>query len=546
MTLTLSDDRDESGVYLPIIAACIIAIMTTLGWAIDSANLFVANLTAQRAADVAAIAGAAKLALEGPDMPVPVVPASPPAFDATAKQAAEDIAYQNLLLGGVRAANVVSYPAKIDRIPGVGPTGRSRLVVTVDITVNTPLYVLRFVPGFGPTSVVKASSQAEVMPVIVSLILDNSGSMGCPNTAANCTCAPSCPAAPPRRIDRLVDAVNNFFLPRFDQTRDIISVTTFNRTASTIVPAVTTGGFNRAATQATVAGITPAGPTNFCDGQFTGFKGVEAAKGANPDLITAYVALSDGASTGMRVGFADPKPALPGNNPTSTVGYTYDYYIWDTEWRVAGNLDGSGNQIVNHAVSRMNPAIAPSGLSGSCNDGGCTTSPACSTLSYAGLSGAENGATELGQCLKTLKFQTPDGRVYPTRVAGVPSTFATIVNVNSWNWRFMDCAVALSDWMRGNRGVWYTIGLGGIDPSSNDAYQTPGDQTIRKDNLLSRIAFEYALPLLVVDFPGFRSYAELLVDVAQTRGEYFRTPSDTDLPKVFQAIAEQIKVRLIS
>jgi Flp pilus assembly protein TadG len=143
--------HDQFGIYMPIMAILLVSLIAVCGLAIDSANLFLAQLRLQRVLDASALASLKMLN----DKPNEFV-----------KLATQELVQEALAEMG--------YNVPLEDI-NVDVTGRR---VTVQANMNVNLYLMNILPGFGEQSLVAGKAVVGQPSMAVQLVLDVTGSMG--------------------------------------------------------------------------------------------------------------------------------------------------------------------------------------------------------------------------------------------------------------------------------------------------------------------------------------------------------------------------------
>ncbi|RIL10102.1 MAG: hypothetical protein DCC75_05080 [Proteobacteria bacterium] len=271
--------RDEQGIYLVLMAGILVSVLLLVGLAIDSANLYRAQLRTQRAVDAAAV-GATYL------------------FGSQTSAAIEDTA-RNIARNNFMLMNLDNY------LVNVSSTSNS---LTVEGFLTVPLYILSMFPAIGDSRQVRAIASAETVRTMVSLVLDTTGSMNCPDSVA---CSDSCiggdttacPVGMPSKLQRLKEAAVAF-VNSLDESRDKIALVTFSNNASTKKAMIST--FNKSTLNAKIMGLTANGETNIQAGVKRGQYEIDTLSG-----LTGYrkvlVLVTDGAPNR-----SDESISLPG------------------------------------------------------------------------------------------------------------------------------------------------------------------------------------------------------------------------------------------
>ena len=562
MSIAIRPHETESGAIIPFFALALVSVLGVMGLAIDAGMVYRAQLTLQKACDGAALAAASTL-LE----PLP----SEPNAILTAQQTVRD----NLSLEKINPSTLLSgFPdVNIDMAQGI---------IRVRARLRLPLTFISVIPGLGHFQNVAASSQVLQSDAIVAMMLDTSGSMNCAigsdtPTAGNqsCTCMPNCPVGTgvdTQKRTVLKEAVLQGFLPYFTDGRDRISLVTYNRSAKILMPATSNLTMLQTMIMADSASVLDSFDlTNHSDAVIAGYHSVKAQLTANPKLSAAYVIMTDGAPTAARFNFADPKTAVvtsllnDGGIGADAPGLpVYDYYVWDVVWQYLNALTSGGVQIGDlptivqsmrgetaHGISTLAPSPVDETYFEPIPQPG--TEPPCSVLSYPGLPAVaggqppdDNGQSELGGCLNSLKFRDLGGNIWPTGAATIPS----------FRQQYYHSTIANADWTRARRGVWYSIALGPAhkqpaSPAAPDlVYEDPLNLNTRKGNFMRRVALDPAaiagtVPYADFDIAGMTPITTLASNPDHAHGVYFGVSPGDELSDIFRSVAKLIKLRLV-
>lgn len=503
----------ECGAFLLILASSIVVVLTLIGFAVDSAKLYRTEIWVQNITDAAAVAGTARYSWiyrNGTTRSLGNAPAQ-------AQSAAESLVTQSLLRHGVQLNSVNA---------NFNPND---FELEVETEVSVPLWFMRLLPGFRGDDTIRASSAARLPRAVINLVLDVSGSMLCP-TVGPCDCKPGCPDGS-RKIDALVEAAKSF-VNNFDPARDKIALTVFSLGARTLVdfiPGPGTGFDLAALTSAIDALDTPTfsnlSATNPTDGLF---QASQLDPGLSEGFDRAYVLFTDGAPTAARFFFSNPS-ALPGNNPTGTGAY--DYYSWDLAWAElsAPNTFLFSPSALTRAPSRsvtFPPFVIPGGEWDPYTASSSTNIPPANIPGCTGTNPTDPTAP-FRNCLTNFGFFTPDG-----------GSYGSLTPFTQYREQYYHAAIAMSDYLRNNRGVVYAIGLG-PEGISGDPYQNVADHDSRKDYFLARLSHD----AISSSHPTFSNLYSPSRD--QNRGLALGTPSFEDLEDFFNLVARRIKMKLV-
>ncbi len=593
--------RDESGAVLILMIFGSIVLLALAGLAIDAGAAYRAQLRTQRATDAAALSGIGYSIQRGQDgMEADLIaqgddPADPEARRILIQTKADETLRANLAIDDLEPqpcqnSRGESFCSEYDNA-----TRR----ITVSAEVDVDLLLLDVVP-FGLLGLPNVPSTLEVAAVAdterakanLGLVIDLSGSMSCPaDPSQDCSCrypesGGACGSDGSQlRVDKLVDALM-VFVTQFDTTVDEISAVPFNMRGFTLP-----GGLNDIPQlllldnpEAMTCLLTgqdildcglaptdmPGSVTNLCDGLIQSYEDMLFR-----DIVTkeeiSYIVFTDGAPTAGRFLF-NSAPSLPANDP---YGYSdgtpvNDYIHYTVEWTES---DGSGGidrfngpsllvktqSLEFHHLSPNPPAPDPS-LPG-------RHVPLCHSYEYAGSpseefspSASEDFCKVFDGCLgpasgpSSLEFSLPH--------AGGSYSASALCNgadvesrETSWKKLYFDCAVAMSDFMRENRGTFYVVGLGMEDTDYSSPYQNLNETTLRKDVLNARIANapEFAIGRRVAageselpefTYDGYKTYSELNSNASPRTGVYLPTPEPNELRDMFRTVAKRIQLRL--
>jgi Flp pilus assembly protein TadG len=272
-----SDACRERGVYLIMGSALLVFLFAILGFAIDQGQVSVSQSRLQRAVD-AAVFVSGDLLRSGSEEEV--------------RELAEAVVRDNLSLLGAKA------PAKGSATVDVRYAGGASKVGFVEGKLPVPLVVLGFVPGLRQTSLVSARAQIVARRVVVSLVLDVTGSMALPD--------PDAPEDPPP-IDVVRPSVQAF-LGFFHEGADWLGISSFSR--STLFPnyarVVCPMSSDFDVCREAIEGIEARGRTSLAEGIALGHQEIMDLDPTIRDEAAKYlVVLSDGAPNVGSEGFDD-------------------------------------------------------------------------------------------------------------------------------------------------------------------------------------------------------------------------------------------------
>jgi hypothetical protein len=276
-------------------------------------------------------------------------------------------------------------------------------------------------------------------------------------------------------------------------------------------------------------------------------------KGIIGNEDVAYLYFSDGAPTAGRFLFQNTLVDLEENNPD---GFgTHDYTHYSVEW-IDGGLNWPGPSLLTRSGSLTrdyaSASAPPPGTAG-------IHVPTCSpAYDNPPSSSAEfNGVFD--NCITNMGFHLPfaPGTTFGDDIDAVG------VRQYETNWReqYFHCSIKMADFLRNNRGVLYTVGLGpeldmATAIANGDPYQDLNDSWFRKDLFLTRTANDYfeAVPISTalyggahpeLSFQGYETYATLEQATPQNFGRYYASPSADELDDLFISAGQAILLRLI-
>ncbi len=589
-------ERPERGSILILTSVVLLGLLIFSGLAIDAGNLYRAQLAAQNAADSAALAmvnfvtTTGKLRVEQDALARSLPPATlnqrSEIITAYLAARAEQLARANMASAGF-AHEPSRREVKVDSQFRLGDTsvnpGDPSFAYTVRVYRDVDYLILGSIPLINRKfSGVVASATSDRKVANVALLVDVSGSLGCPRSG-DCSCLTggggACPATG-RKFDDLIDAVRDF-IQLFDLENDRVNLVPYNLAAKTISITELRAfvGRSGAVTDEEVDLIAeylrtnwiPSGATNLCDAF------IEAASTINrvaPEQSASYVVFSDGAPTAGRFLFA--KDAVKPGLEKSNLGFgDYDYSMFTVDWfRDPATVENgepayySGPSVLLHSANLIsdkknevgvfleNPELPPRPDGAPrCNDGLSAVPKVTGTTEVGGAVKAV-----LDPCLSSMKSHLPGDplRTYGSQYASKTASAAHM----DWRKQYYHCAIEMADFLRSSRqATVYAIGLG--DPatpsSTGDAYGNINDSLKRKDVFLSRVALDLKTSnsLAPVDGSGapqrqefdyteYRDYADLTTASKRQYGLYLPTHDSTDLRLMFQQIARKLLLRLIS
>jgi hypothetical protein len=374
----------------------------------------------------------------------------------------------------------------------------------------------------GGTTTVYGTHSAQLNPAYIALLLDVSGSMGCPSGSANlpCTCRLTGSCTGPLRTDDLargVDKFRKFFNPK----RDVVAVIPFNLAAHVTFP-MTVGGtvtpfetgrngttFDAQISAAQLKNLTKSN-TNICDAliraieQFDELAADPSFAGRQKVTISPTVVLfSDGAPNAFRGIFT--------NTNTTKLAANTDAYQYSLEWYDGSKTYRGPGPIVPRTLVNGVPALFGHPIGNGSVAPASTTpcGPVVADPRYF-QSVLDTSATppsgQTSGCLTSLNFKLPINSATPVTISGVPfSDIASTYVDQNWsgitppvsgtiNYQNFDqlpyyCSIAAADYIRSTfGGTLFTIGLGPAAPICDDPMQDADDHLNRKDIFLARLA----------------------------------------------------------
>lgn len=541
MTQQCYKNKNESGIVLVLLTISITAIIAFVGLAIDIGNLYRANLHVQKAADAGSLAAILyRINYVNPSQ-------------ANIENNAKDIAVANLLLSGVPSPSAGNNVVDVSGNDTAWDSAEQRMYLTAKDTAK--LFLLpAVVKGVSQTVITQRTAEAELAPANISLVIDISGSMDCPDSSTDpeCTCRLDDSCTGTLKIDQLKTAIagTGGFLDHFNpnndgiNTRDRINIVPFNMAASLArsvrttpggstvrngFEAVSGGATGLAEVAAIINGLNPSSATNLADGLLTAFDDYSVVAGEE----VFYVVFSDGAPTATTAVLADNSSGTAGTRGNDI---EFDYYqIFGIDF-----IDGAGTATKGTSpfIRRVPPTDASLQAFSLFNYQGTDTIAAPPSGSFAGTrficgqtdnpvtgcdfvedanthsisnngtgstgeddeadSGSDNlvrpnSCTVFDTAFKTFCTRGANFRFLPHKSSSVSTATYLKPRLRDMYQFFYDVPVALSDAIRQNNGTVYVIGLGQQDPAlgtTTDVYQNEYNSFYRKDFFLNRIALD--------------------------------------------------------
>ncbi len=491
----------------------LLVIIPAIGLAIDGAIVMWEKARLSASVDAAALAAARSLSV-GQDLA---------SQTASAVNMAQNYFQANFQPGQMGTTVVNGQPTVT-----VAQSGSVTRTVTIQATINVPLYFLRII-GF-TTASLQASGQASRRDVNVVLVLDRSGSMAMSNS-----CNPMIAAA-------------QTFTNMFVDGRDQLSLITFQRTASLDYAPTKTFKSSNPSLTSVLGQLVCTGSTASAEALSLAHQQIQN-KGW-PGALNVVVFFSDGYPTALTFGGSHPLPVITAAGISA--GQTDQRYGWASP----GATDTHGNSLPDYNTL-YNTVPSP-----------------CSSSSLSGV-------------LMAVYTQNPDPRgstagvVNPTPIsissyaASPPSTISTPgCSFNDTNDYGSDAATAVredvayipSQDQYGNpTGVTLSpIGANPFRPI--DTFQYGGSLRIRPDtpkgvvnaafiaadNAAYQIRYDPSFPTVIYSI-GLGSLVDndfmervandqraSSYDKNRPAGQYYYAPTATQLSAIFQQIASQV------
>lgn len=328
--------RNNEG-SLIIHGAMMLGGLSVLILMLEIGNLFLTKARLQRAVDAAAVAAGTQLFAGG--------------NAAAVEHLAEQLVNYNMLEMGFTTSTAVAQYS-------LSPNNDAALL-KVTGTVNTNTFILGMIL---PSSVlIRAEAETKRPPIILSLVLDLSGSMNSGNKLSDLkTAAKSLVGELSEQIDR-------------------ISLISFSTNAKVVNPM---NPVDKTALYSAIDSLNAVGGTNISDGIVTGKNQIASSGAAIPDAVKAMILVTDGDPTSFRARFLSPKNTS--TFPVTVNGYR-DYYL-----TFLPDLRAAWTKAPN-----------------------ATTAPSCST-SYS--------ASSIKNCLNNYKYLDSSDRQRGTSITDLTST----------------------------------------------------------------------------------------------------------------------------
>jgi hypothetical protein len=402
------------------------------------------------------------------------------------------------------------------------------------------------------------------------------------------------------------------FSQLFNPFRDRISVIPFNLGAQVAFSFQTQGnGQSGAAHQASfgrdaatwtafnnaISGLTPQSNTNPCDAllwAMSELDSLRSQRGVATNAMRPFVVFfTDGAPNAFRGSFSNMiNQGQNGNPAQGTASGWYQYALeWvtgppRTTYQGPSPLVSAQTSLFNLVPTALTSAPDPATFARNnpyCGDIWSSNDANSPTYFERALNGSLDAGSRRPGCLTDLSFSLPNGydSVISLPARAQNETAFRVGSTQKFHELPYYCAIEATDQIRTTyNGTVFAIGLGpaSTNPQCDDPLQDPTDHFTRKDNFLSRLAFDPytydsngwkaafsfsprrlasltggcargAAPIpvgydLSVDGrpPAPRTPAQL----SGTEGQYYPTSNPNDLPFLFGVVAKQILLRLNS
>ncbi len=490
----------QSGSVLILLVVGLAALITVAAFALNSGNLFRDELLVQRAADAGAVEGMRYRIIKGYQyaMNLDIIP-------EIGKTAAEDIQDQ------AKAATLETL--KRERVT----VDEDDIVPTYDINQDSVRVQVNhtnqlFFSGFlgRDSHAVDAHAKVVMQPATIAMILDLSGSMGCPaNPATSCECLNTEAGCGTDTKLELLRAAARIFVDKFNPSRDKIAMIVFAGRARTVVP-FQSSGFNHRALHDNIdlfntGPADPANPnalrigegtnTNMSDAFMVAYDEILSARSAGYIGATeevSYLLYTDSSPTAARFYYANPKVGnLAATHPAEPAGYQYDYTQWEVVWY---GQDASRRQVYSgpsplvstaKLVVLGNPPVDdftwPYTADGVTIDHRIpwdnVTEASCSALANrphnVPKDYEDNFKSVFLGCINDTSFRVPgSATVYSGDITTPTSPNTVVVNkFIKYREQYYNSAIAMSDQLRALGGRFYVVSIGQPAEVTDDAYQ---------------------------------------------------------------------------
>jgi Flp pilus assembly protein TadG len=587
---------DSSGSVFVSMIFIIISLLIMAGLAIDGGRTFHAQHALQKATDAGVLAAVTYTNLKG----ISTVKAEAQAAGKTLQQflvdRAAEVVTANLDKAGFPPVtrDGVQYP-QVQLAAGSDFTPNGRNLFTLNVSSAYPVnYLLMhrvsnlYAHGApsGDHILLNAVAGAIRKLANVCLMLDFSASMQCPSSTASsdpgCQCLTenrtgACPS--PHKMDTLIEGVKTF-VKRFDFNNEHIVIVPFNIAAQAytlpdllnLAVGQKSGYLDSdidAALNRLKQTYQPAADTNIIDALMRGHALVaDPSSGIGPNQEVAYVLFSDGAPSAGRFYFANPKGGLAAWNPGGT-DTLYDYSFHSVAW-----LDSSGARVGPSVMYQTNrvpfgwtQANPPPSILGQIAACGPQSAPTIAASGDQTRAAAVNSV--FGGCLNNLGTKVPSAAPSdPYTAVGAPTSGSPRPDdpgFNQFEKLYYIYSLAWADYLRSMQGTFYVIGLGPACSTAagaggvRDFFQDMDNTHCRKDFFFRRLANDFKGAVVVPtsltspaaaadpepNFTGYQSYADWQHKSSPRTGEYYPTPTDEQLNRIFLQIAQNIATGLV-
>ena len=516
----------ESGYMLVMFAITIGLLLSFSALVIDVGQGYLWKQRVDRAARAAALAGLGFRGLTGWEHCN-----NSPTGSNELKAIVQSVATENLSSYG----NLPSPPNVTSTYTGTD----DKLTVTISLTTKSFLAgrlnnVLGFYLGnsaSGGTTTISGTHAAQLNPAYIALLLDVSGSMGCPsgNTNVSCACRLTGSCTGRLRTDDLAGGAEKF-RTFFNPNRDVVAIIPFNLAAHVTFP-MKNGGYDQTSRKhggevsafgtarngttfkeeikpATLKSLTKSN-TNICDALIRAieqFDDLVVAGGEKVTISPTVVLFSDGAPNAFRGIFTNTNTTKLPEEKRDAYQYSLEWYDGAKTYRGPGpivprTVKANGEpDLFGHPIG--SGAVAPVASGTPCG-------PVVSDPRYfqSVLDTAATPQTGLTSgCLTSLDFKLPINSATPVTISGVPfSDIASTYRDPNWSgvtpavngtihYQNFDqlpyyCSIAAADYIRSTfGGTIFTIGLGPAAPVCGDPMQDADDHLNRKDIFLARLS----------------------------------------------------------
>lgn len=562
-------------------AFSVFSLLLVIGLAIDAGNLYRARLAMQRAADSASLAAINYITVYGSmqaEQDAGVLQASNDAKKAAITPLlttrAQSIVRANLAGAGYPSTATNPISVSGEYLPAGDPAAQSTSAYEYRVSVTKKIdYLLMglLLPANSDKRQISVTSTARRRVANVALLIDVSDSMNCP-AEGSCDCLRSSTSGPgscpsPTKMDKLLEGVG-LFLHHLDMSIDRIAIVPYNMQANVLNkqslralgiswPDNPPPSLIDDIIGAIRALYVPGSNTNLCNALITSQSYVRASLGVPQGEPVAYVLFSDGGPTAGQFLFNDAKPQLA---PFPSPG------IWDYTSTSIAWVDSSHNArpgpglLVQTGMYPINyPLAYPTLNNNSLQPNPIATISKCTNpnLTYPPRVARDSDLEAATQfvfqpCLNSFRAYVPGGKDTPSKWYDGNYKTEAGSQPGTANWRetYYNCAIELADFIREDKGTFFTIGLGevndAVDP--DDPYQNVGDSQSLKSVFLARLSLD---PKQGADDPkftydGYDDYSVASAKAPGRNGDFLPTPRNSDIPLMFQRIVHRVLLKLVS